>query len=203
MKNIELENLKLKYVKPSQTVVKNYIKKWRKEPGNLTKQEAIEELFTKRYPNNTDINEILWKSALVNSFDNTHVQDFDLIAKNIINIDNIDVLLNKKNTSSEEDAELIERIGKTNGESNRNEYSFATKYCYHHNPEKYFIYDSKVEITLRYYQKKYWKNKEIKDRSLTDYVLFVKVIKAFKKKFSLKGDIDKFLWLKGKEIEKK
>ncbi|UTW70364.1 hypothetical protein KHA80_07545 [Anaerobacillus sp. HL2] len=38
------------------------------------------------------------------------------------------------------------------GEKKKNFYSFATKYCSHHNPLDYPIYDSYVDEVLRHFR---------------------------------------------------
>lgn len=69
-------------------------------------------------------------------------------------------------------------------------YSFATKYCSHHQPSKYAIYDNYVEKVLIFF-----KNRDhfcdFKNKDLKDYP-----------KFTLK-EIDKYLWQLGKEYYNK
>lgn len=85
-------------------------------------------------------------------------------------------------------------------------YSFATKYCSHHQPSKYAIYDNYVEKVLIFF-----KNRDhfcdFKNKDLKDYPKFISVIKQFMvyyklSKFTLK-EIDKYLWQLGKEYYNK
>lgn len=83
-----------------------------------------------------------------------------------------------------------------------NLYSFATKYCSHHKPLDFPIYDSYVVIVLRYFNTtdRFF---EFKDKDLKDYRIFKDVLLAFRRhygldRFSLK-EIDQYLWLLGKE----
>ena len=82
-------------------------------------------------------------------------------------------------------------------------YSFATKYCSHHRPDIYPIYDNYVHKLLMYFREKgYVKFKTGND--LKDYQKYTDIIKSLKKKdkqldkFTVK-EIDKYLWQLGKE----
>lgn len=81
-------------------------------------------------------------------------------------------------------------------------YSFATKYCSHHNPLDYPIFDSYVAQILKYFRNKDAFS-EFKDDDLKDYVKFKCILIDFRsfynlKKYNLK-EIDKYLWQVGKE----
>ena len=85
----------------------------------------------------------------------------------------------------------------------RSFYSFATKYCSHHNPIDFPIYDSYVEKILLYFNK-IDKFSSFKRIDLKDYRKFKGILLDFQKyykleRFSLK-EIDRYLWLLGKEI---
>lgn len=84
----------------------------------------------------------------------------------------------------------------------KNFYSFATKYCSHHKPLDFPIYDSYVDHLLRYFRDIdgffNFKNDELKN-----YSHFKNVLIKFRdfyglEPYSLK-DIDKYLWQLGKE----
>ena len=85
----------------------------------------------------------------------------------------------------------------------RDFYSFATKYCSHHNPKFFPIYDSYVDKILVALNKAYpfstFKHKELKN-----YQRFNEVLLDFNKTFGLDNfslkDLDTYLWLLGKEI---
>ena len=82
-------------------------------------------------------------------------------------------------------------------------YSFATKYCSHHNPIAFPIYDSYVEKVLVYFNKvDEFSSFKIKD--LKDYRKFKGILLDFQRyykleRFNLK-EIDRYLWLLGKEF---
>ncbi len=84
----------------------------------------------------------------------------------------------------------------------KNCYSFATKYCSHHNPIEYPIYDSYVEKVLKYFRKKD-KFAVFKNADLKDYQQFKKILLTFRsyyglEEFNLK-EIDQYMWQLGKE----
>ena len=81
-------------------------------------------------------------------------------------------------------------------------YSFATKYCSRHQPERFAIYDSFVEKVLVWFRDEYG-FAEFKNEDLRNYPNFKRVLMAFiehfkLQKYSLK-QIDQYLWLLGKE----
>lgn len=103
----------------------------------------------------------------------------------------------------EEDVNLVNEIQKViiSGKE-KHFYSFASKYCSHHRPESYPIYDSYVDQVLSYFRNrdKFYK---FKNGDLKEYSAFKRVLAEFQKfydlqQFSLK-EIDWYLWLFGKE----
>jgi hypothetical protein len=87
-------------------------------------------------------------------------------------------------------------------EKTKNFYSFASKYCSHHKPTNYPIFDSFVEKMMLHY--KSVDNFDDFDKvDLKDYGSYIEIIKRFQSfykldRFSLR-EIDIFLWLAGKE----
>ena len=81
-------------------------------------------------------------------------------------------------------------------------YSFSTKYCSHHNPKEYPIYDSYVEKVLKYFRKTD-KFSKFKNADLKDYQKFKNIIIAFREYYDLEEfnlkEIDQYLWQLGKE----
>ena len=81
-------------------------------------------------------------------------------------------------------------------------YSFSTKYCSHHNPNEYPIYDSYVEKVLKYFRKTD-KFSKFKNADLKDYQKFKNIIIAFREYYDLEEfnlkEIDQYLWQLGKE----
>ena len=95
------------------------------------------------------------------------------------------------------DIQFIEISGKQ-----RNFYSFATKYCSHHNPVDFPIYDSYVDAVLRYFQKTDG-FMEFSQTDLKDYVCFKNILEGFRRRYKLEAfslkQIDQYIWQLGKE----
>ena len=80
-------------------------------------------------------------------------------------------------------------------------YSFATKYCSHHKPDMYPIYDSYVDKMLRHFR-----NVDqfyiFNDKDLKDYPKYKIIYETFISFYNLEKynfkDIDKYLWQAGK-----
>lgn len=90
----------------------------------------------------------------------------------------------------------------TIGDKSINFYSFATKYCSHHEPEYFPIYDSYVEKILCYFQKIH-RFSFFKTSDLKNYKIFKSVLEDFRKYYKLTNyslkQIDQYLWQLGKE----
>lgn len=183
--------------KPSKEEILKYLNKWNKLGNYKTQEEALDKLFFYTYTKNNIIEDILVKVATLNDFYSTNIYNTFSVAKNILNL-NIDERLDICDIS------LVNDIAKVKMDDGKikNFYSFATKYCSHHKPLDYPIYDSYVEKVLKYFrdQDKFYK---FKNSDLKDYEKFKEILIEFKKyykldEFTLK-DIDKYLWLFGKE----
>ena len=189
--------------KPSIEEIKKYLKKWdNKEYCN--KEEALNKLFFEICPKNTDIKDILLKASTLNDFYSTNIFSIYPVAEHILD-SNIDSRLKAGDTK------LVEYIKKVPiGDDSRELYSFVSKYCSHHNPEEYPIYDSYVDKVLWYFRKRpdcsdseNSSFSNFKRKDLKDYVKFKGIIIEFQKfyglnEYSLK-QIDQYLWQLGKE----
>ena len=84
----------------------------------------------------------------------------------------------------------------------KNFYSFATKYCSHHNPLEYPIYDSYVDRVLRHYRDQDG-FAEFKNEELKDYARFKELLIQFREFYGLQEydlkQIDKYIWQLGKD----
>ena len=108
--------------------------------------------------------------------------------------------------SSKRDTSIVdEMVAEVKRITGRSAYSFATKYCSHHKPELYPIYDSYVDILLRYYRDHNTKGFCFADKDLQHYASFCKVEQRFAECYGLNlpeftaKEIDKFLWQVGKK----
>ena len=177
-------------------IIKAYLDKWNMLENYILQEESLNLLFNKLCPDNKSIENILLKVSALNDFYSTNIYDTYTVAKHILNCE-IDEDLKKGNIG------LVSKIALvTIGNKTRNFYSFASKYCSHHKPETYPIYDSYVEKMLMYFKKKdnFYK---FKKKELKKYETFLEVIQEFKKFYKLNNfslrEIDIYLWLAGKE----
>ena len=185
---------------PSEQSVNKWIEDWEKTYGYPEQESALNKLFKDLCPNNTELDDILIKVCTLNDFYSTNIYKVFDVAEVIKSL-NIDARLK----SDKPDTKLVDEIvSKTKEKTGRSIYSFASKYCSHHKPELYPIYDSYVDMLLRYYRDS--ENSvefSFKDSELKNYASFCNVEIMFKKHFHLEmfdaKQIDKFLWQEGKK----
>jgi hypothetical protein len=188
--------------KPSLNEVKKYLKKWDSLDNYVSQEKSLKKLFKKTYPENKDLDDILIKVCSLNDFYSTHLFNPFAVAKKILSI-KIDKRL------KEGDLTLVNEISKIKlgkDEKEYNFYSFASKYCSHHNNSDYPIFDSYVYKMLLYFRKKD-KFSKFKNEELKNYIKFKEILLEFRtfyslERFSLK-ELDKYLWLAGKDYFKK
>jgi len=182
--------------RPSKKEVDRYLKKWDSLENYVLQEDSLNKLFFKTYPKNDDINDILIKASSLNDFYSTNIFSIFPVAKHILKLD-IDARLEKGDTTLVNDIAKL----KING-VDKNFYSFATKYCSHHFPEVFPIYDSFVEKCLMYFYKKD-KFCNFKKEDLKDYTKFKNILVCFKRYYGIDDynlkDIDRYLWQLGKD----
>jgi len=177
--------------------VERYLARWEQLENYKKQENALDKLFFHTYPDNRNIEDILVKVATLNDFYSTNIFSGYLVAKHILNL-NIDERLQRgDDTLVNEISEVVMSDGKV-----KNFYSFATKYCSHHKPYDYAIYDSYVDRVLRYFRNTDGFS-DFKDADLKEYVKFHKILMDFQdfyglKKYNLKL-LDRYLWQLGKE----
>ena len=190
----------LELEKPSIDQVKLYLAKRETLQNYVLQENALEKLF-KWIPNNNDINDVLLKSSTLNDFYSTNIFNIYAVAQHILTIPNLDERLKQG------DLELVDEIKAIviNGKQKKF-YSFATKYCCHHNPERFPIYDSYVDKILIALNKAY-PFANFKQIELKNYKRFNEVLVKFQKEFGLETfslrELDTYLWLLGKELFQK
>lgn len=186
----------LDYNMPSPEEVLKYIDKWNGLPDYSSQERALNKLFLDLCKDNLSIENILIKCSALNDFYSTNIFKIYSVAKHILDL-NIDERLAKGNLSLVDDIARVTIDGKT-----FNFYSFASKYCSHHRPDIYPIYDFYVDWLLCYFNKRDCFS-SFKADDLKDYLTFVKVIEAFRSHYGLVDfsikQIDQYLWLLGKE----
>lgn len=189
MSNVHISN-------PCKNEVEKYLHIWDESEKDIAKENALTELFCK-YPHNDDMTWVLIKAAVLNDFYGTNIYSVFEVAKNILRL-NIDERLNAGDESLVDD---IACVTMANGFKIRF-YSFATKYCSHHQPEYFPIYDSYVEKILCHFRG--LDNFAVfLNQDLRDYQTFKNVILQFRSFYGLDDysvkQIDQYLWLLGKD----
>lgn len=186
--------------KPTTSEVKKYLRLWDSLDNYVNQEKALDKLFFSLCKENNNLEDILIKCSTLNDFYSTNIYDIHSVAKHILAISNIDKRLEQGDLSLVEDIAHV-KVGKDKKEHTF--YSFASKYCSHHQPTLYAIYDNYVEKVLIYFRKRdhfcIFKNTDLKN-----YPSFISIIHLFQKhyhleEFSLK-QIDKYLWQLGKEF---
>lgn len=189
-------NRKIIIPTPNKNEVDKYLKKWDSLENYTLQENSLNKLFLETYPKNNDINDILIKASVLNDFYSTNIFSIFTMAKHIYKLD-IDKRLNSIDETLVNDIANVTINGKR-----KKFYSFATKYCSHHLPLEYPIYDGYVEKILIYFKRKD-KFCDFKKDDLKDYSKFKAILINFKsyykiEKYNLK-DIDKYIWQLGKE----
>lgn len=176
--------------------VKSYLERWDSLENYSIQESSLNKLFFETYPMNADIDDVLIKVASLNDFYSTNIYSVFSVAKHIVAL-GIDERLKAADETLVNDIALVTM---ENG-ATINFYSFATKYCSHHKPLEYPIYDSFVDLLLRYFRDvdgfAVFKTEELKN-----FVRFKQVLFQFREFYELEPyslkDIDKYLWQLGK-----
>jgi hypothetical protein len=190
-------------VEPTEELVDNACTEF--DNDNKVVEGTLSRLFLLN-PLNEDIHAVLAKAAILNDLYSTNIYVYPTKVPGIIDIaehiakhgKEIDAGLA---VGSDEVVSLIARI-ELPEKTPRTNYSFATKYCSWHNPDKYPIWDSRVDHYLWSLQREKPFSNEFNDGyALRDYAMFRRTLDAFAERYSLANfkykAIDKFLWKYG------
>lgn len=174
-------------------------------------QEKILQHLVTEYPDHTVPEAVDLKAKLLNLFYSTGIQAMNVMVNKILGVANIDSRLENGDLNLVAD---IAEIQLSDGKKRYN-YSFATKYCALHQPDKYPIYDSIVANVLLYLLKnnkippytlrgkKQAENDTCKnvgeyEKALHDYPYYVNVYDSFCKAYNLSSlsyrDVDFYIW---------
>lgn len=180
---------------PSAEQVEIYLAQWDSLEDYHLQEDALNRLFFELSPENKDISDILLKVSVLNDFYSTNIFKVFPVAKHILSLQ-IDERLKHGDVTLVDDIKGVVISGKT-----MNFYSFATKYCSHHKPLDYPIYDSYVDEVLRYYRKQDG-FADFRNDDLKNYTRFKSILEEFRSfykldKYNLK-ELDKYIWQLGK-----
>ena len=183
--------------KPSKAQMQIYLQSWNELENYHLQEDALDKLFFTLCPENKEISDILLKVATLNDFYSTNIYSVYPVAKHIQSL-NIDSRLSAGDVSVVKD---IQRVTIRDG-MEKNFYSFATKYCSHHRPLDFPIYDSYVEKILCHFRDQDG-FASFRTPDLKDYARFKEVLIAFRSFYGLEEynlkQIDKYIWQLGKE----
>ena len=172
-----------------------FIDYWQELPSYTAQERALDKLFMELCPKNNRIEDVLIKCSALNDFYSTNIFGIHTLAEHILSL-NIDKRLHQVDYTLIGDIAKVEVNGKEHCF-----YSFATKYCSHHLPEKYAIYDNYVEKVLLSMNKKE-PFASFKREDLKDYETYMGVIRGFSQHFGLTQfsikQLDQYLWQLGK-----
>ena len=188
------KDLPIGYI-PSVKDAEWFINYWNELPSYSDQEKALDKLFMNICKRNDNIEDVLIKCSSLNDFYSTNIFDIHTVAQHILSL-HIDDRLEKGDLSLVDDIAHIEANGKDHFF-----YSFATKYCSHHQPKRYAIYDSYVEkVLVSMNNRKHFAN--FKREDLKNYETYMTVIEAFQQEFGLVEydikQLDKYLWQLGK-----
>lgn len=172
-----------------------FLEYWKNLPSYSNQEKALDKLFMGICKRNDNIEDILIKCSSLNDFYSTNIFDIHTVAQHILSL-KIDERLEDGDLSLVDEISHVEVNGKVH-----TFYSFATKYCSHHNPERYAIYDSYVEkVLLSMNSRDHFM--KFKQEELNVYETYMRVIKAFQQRYGLMQynikRLDQYLWQLGK-----
>lgn len=181
---------------PTPDYLSSYLQRWDGLENYRLQEQSLALLFKEFCPSNSVLEQVLLKVSALNDFYSTNIFDTFSVAKHIREL-NIESRLRGGDLSLVNEMALVKIRDKK-----RNFYSFASKYCSHHFPERYPIYDSYVEKMLLHYARTDHFS-PFRKEDLKHYESFVRIIREFQvhyrlAQFSLR-QIDIFLWLAGKD----
>jgi hypothetical protein len=180
----------------TESQVEHYLREWSTLDKYVMQENCVNLLFQDLCKSNSGLIEVLLKVSALNDFYSTNIYDTHRVARHIHALD-IDTSLAHGNL------ELVAQIANVSFDGKvRRIYSFATKYCSHHSPDTYPIYDSYVDKILWFFQKRDCFGK-FKRTDMKHFPSFVEIIDQFRAYYGLdkfsRKQINVFLWLAGKE----
>lgn len=191
-----MRTIQIKVPDPSSKQIEHYLSAWDELENYHLQEDALDKLFFILCPMNVSMSDILLKVAALNDFYSTNIFSVYPVAKHILSLQ-IDERLKRGDVTLVSDIQKVTING-----VERNFYSFATKYCSHHQPLEYPIYDSYVEKVLCYFRNRD-KFASFKTSDLKDYAKFRGTLIDFRSFYSLDQytlkEIDKYMWQLGKE----
>ena len=184
--------------RPSCEEVDKYLHRWNTTAALFQPETVLKKLFTETCPKNNSIDDIILKTAVLNTVYNTYIYSVYPVAQHILSLA-IDERL------SAGDETLVNELMRVFYANDRkiDHYSFATKYCSFHVPDAFPIYDSYVDKILQHYRDQEGFS-VFKNNDLKTYPHFKRILSDFRHYFGLEKyttkELDQYLWQFGKEF---
>lgn len=183
--------------RPCAAEVEKYLAGWDEQDSYRLQEKALDKLFFEVYPENTCIEDVLIKVTCLNALYSTNIFSLFTVAMHILKL-GIDDRLKAGDPTLVEDIALV-TMG---NDETKNFYSFATKYCSHHQPRQYAIWDSYVDEVVKYFRDvdgfAEFADAELKVQSTFKSILYQFAEFYGIPQYSLK-DLDRYLWQLGKD----
>jgi len=186
---------------PCIDAVQRYVDAWKNLESYSAQEIALNKLFWEYCPENRRLEDVLLKAGTLNAFYATNIYNIFAVAKHIVTLD-IDRRLKIGDESLV--ADIASGHGVKNAKSGKelHLYSFATKYCSHHRPDVYPIYDSYVEALL-VYLRDIDHFTDFRTEDLRNIAVLKQTLLSLQKFYSLETfslkEIDQYMWQYGKE----
>lgn len=189
--------------------ITDYLKEWDNTPDYVAQENALNNVFSS-IANQFVQNDLMIKCSILNDFYSTNIFKVYYVVLHYMTVESLAERLDAGDITLVDDLRKVnvpkkDKDGKIVGWRTIDYYSFATKFCSHHNPKAFPIYDSNVEFALKAFRSR---DNSIRfaNSDLRDYKKFVEIIKTFQQVYDLKQydfkDIDRYLWQLGKDLRK-
>lgn len=201
LRSVHRTGIRSDFERPDRDAVKRYIEKWNALENYKAQESALNKLFMQFSPENNNLDDVLLKVAALNAFYSTNIYNVFAVARHIVSL-NIDERLKQGDESLVMDISAGHGVRNTKNGKELHFYSFATKYCSHHQPEVYPIYDNFVEELLVYLRDAD-NFADFRRKDLRNISVFKKTLLKLQAFYSLENftlkEIDQYLWQYGKE----
>ena len=165
--------------------------------------KALAKLFS-AYPKNTCSWQVLLKVTALNALYKTRIMNVYPVVETILGVGRkLDSLLARGDPAA---VDLMKMVKFEKRDKTINFFSFASKYCHFHRPDRYPIYDQYVDAALRKLRRDKKLSFESDALNRESYAPFKSVIDAFIGMYATGCSydaVDKFLWRKGKVLKQK
>ena len=165
--------------------------------------KALAKLFS-AYPKNTCSWQVLLKVTALNALYKTRIMNVYPVVETILSVGRkLDSLISRGDPAA---VDLMKMVKFEKREKTINFFSFASKYCHFHQPDRYPIYDQYVDAALKNLRREKKLAFESDALNHEAYAPFKLVIDAFIGMHATGCSydaVDKFLWRKGKGLKQK